>query len=138
MTPQEPVQNHEIKSILLLDDDPDLAFTMKALLESRNFVVTAVTNGAEGLREILAFDFDVILCDLMMPTMPGDMFYLAVQRSRPHLCKRFIFITGQQNNVRVEEFLRTVDGVALFKPVHTEDLIRAISLVLKRPEDAPS
>jgi CheY-like chemotaxis protein len=57
----------EIKSILLLDDDSDLADTLKLLLESRNFVVTTVANGVDGLREIMSLDFDVIICDMMMP-----------------------------------------------------------------------
>ena len=122
----------EIKSILLLDDDQELADTLKALLEQHNFVVTTASNGADGLREVMAMDFDVILCDLMMPHMPGDMFYLAVQKTKPHLSKRFIFITGHSNNPRVAEFLRKVDGLAVFKPVPTEELVRMISLVLKR------
>jgi len=64
----------EIKSILLLDDDIDLADTLKLLLESRNYVVTTVKNGVEGLHEIMAFDFDIVMCDMLMPSMPGDMF----------------------------------------------------------------
>jgi DNA-binding response OmpR family regulator len=122
----------EIKSILLLDDDQELADTLKALLESHNFVVTTVSNGADGLREIMDMDFDVILCDLLMPHMPGDMFYLAVQKTKPHLCKRFIFITGHSNNPRVAEFLQRIDGLAVFKPVPAEELVRMISLVLQR------
>jgi DNA-binding response OmpR family regulator len=122
----------EIKSILLLDDDEELAETLKQLLEAHNFVVTTASNGADGLREIMAMDFDVIVCDLMMPHMPGDMFYLAVQKTKPHLCKRFIFITGHNNNPRVVDFLKRVDGLAVFKPVPSEELVRMISLVLKR------
>ncbi len=122
----------EIKSILLLDDDQELADTLKALLEQHNFVVTTVTNGAAGLREIMVFDFDVILCDMQMPHMRGDMFYLAVQKTKPHLCKRFIFVTAHKDDPRVSEFLQKINGEALFKPVSTEDLIRTISLVLKR------
>jgi DNA-binding NarL/FixJ family response regulator len=80
----------------------------------------------------MAMDFDVIVCDLMMPHMPGDMFYLAVQKTKPHLCKRFIFITGHNNNPRVVDFLKRVDGLAVFKPVPSEELVRMISLVLKR------
>lgn len=121
----------DIKSILLLDDDIDLADTLKMLLESRNFVVTTVKNGVEGLHEIMAFDFDIIMCDMMMPAMPGDMFYLAVQRTKPHLCKRFIFITGHSGNPKIDEFLKKVDAVVLAKPVVTEDLISAISFVMK-------
>jgi CheY-like chemotaxis protein len=58
------------------------------------YQVTNVPLGAEGVQQVLASDFDAIVCDMVMPNFPGDMFYLAVQRARPHLCQRFIFITG--------------------------------------------
>lgn len=122
----------EIKNILLVDDDVELASTLKLLLESRNFVVTAVPSGVEGLREVMDFDFDVIICDMMMPHMAGDMFYLAVQKTKPELCKRFLFVTGHADNPKVEAFLKRVDGTVLFKPVLTDELVRMISLVLQR------
>src|SRR4030095_17078379 len=103
--PGEETSELEIKSILLLDDDVELANALKELLQSRNFVVTTVSNGAEGLREVMALDFDAIICDMLMPHMPGDMFYLAVQRTKPHLCRRFIFITGHSDKPKVTEFL---------------------------------
>lgn len=122
----------EIKSILLLDDDQELADTLKSLLESHNFVVTTASNGADGLREVMALDFDVIICDLLMPHMPGDMFYLAVQKVKPALAQRFIFITGHSDNEKVASFLEKTEGLVLFKPVSTEELVEMISLVLKR------
>lgn len=131
----EDSTNLDIKSILLLDDDIDLANTLKMLLESRNFLVTTVKNGVEGLHEIMAFDFDVVMCDMMMPAMPGDMFYLAVQRTKPHLCKRFIFITGHGDTPKIDEFLKSVDAMVLSKPVVTDELVGAISFVLKNSEN---
>jgi CheY-like chemotaxis protein len=122
----------EIKNVLLVDDDFELADTLKALLESHNFVVTTVTNGAEALREVMQFDFDVIICDLLMPEMPGDMFYLAVQKTKPRMTGRFLFITGYADNPKVEAFLKRINGLVLQKPVLTEDLVRMISLILKR------
>jgi DNA-binding response OmpR family regulator len=126
----------EIKSILLLDDDVELADTLKLLLESRNYVVTTVKNGVEGLREVLDLDFDIIMCDMMMPTMPGDMFYLAVQRTKPHLCSRFIFITAHSENPKVSGFLKKTKAMVLYKPVATDELIRAISIVLRNTENS--
>ena len=122
----------EIKRILLIDDDHELADTLKLLLEAHNFVVTVAYDGVEGLRETIVMDFDVILCDLMMPHMPGDMFYLAVQKMKPHLSSRFIFITGYSNDQRVSQFLHRVNGLVIHKPACTEDLIRMISFVLTR------
>jgi DNA-binding response OmpR family regulator len=125
----------EIKNILLVDDDEALADTLKLLLESRNFIVTTSHNGAEALREVLAFDFDVIICDMLMPKMAGDMFYLAVQKTKPEMAKRFLFVTGHADNPKVNSFLKSIDGLVVFKPVLTEELVRMISLVLKRTAD---
>ena len=131
--PSKPAPSHDIKSILLLDDDIELADTLKQLLEAHNFVVTTVGNGVDGVREIMRFDFDLIMCDMMMPRMPGDMFYFAVERTKPHLCPRFIFITGYPDKPEVVNFLGGLpEAVVLNKPVSEEDLIRTISYVLKR------
>jgi DNA-binding response OmpR family regulator len=124
----------EIKNVLLVDDDEDLANTLKLLLESHNFIVTTCSNGADALREVMAFDFDVIICDMLMPKMPGDMFYLAVQKTKPQLSTRFLFVTGHADNPKVESFLKSIDAKVIFKPVLTEELVSMISFVLNRAD----
>jgi DNA-binding response OmpR family regulator len=125
----------EIKNVLLVDDDVALANTLKLLLESHNFIVTTSCNGVDALREVMAFDFDVIICDMLMPKMAGDMFYLAVQKIKPQLAPRFLFVTGHADNPKVDAFLKSIDAEVVFKPVLTEELVRMISLVLRRAED---
>jgi len=71
--------------VLLLDDDTALRDVITDFLTDSGYTVVAVSNGAEGIREMVARDFSVILCDLMMPTLPGDMFYRAAERIRPRL-----------------------------------------------------
>jgi DNA-binding response OmpR family regulator len=129
-------QELEIKNILLIDDDEDLANTLKLLLESHNYIVTTAAHGVAALREVMAFDFDVIICDMMMPKMAGDMFYLAVQKVKPHLNSRFLFVTGHADNPKVDTFLKSIDAQVIFKPVLTEELVRGIGMVLKRNEEA--
>jgi DNA-binding response OmpR family regulator len=126
----------EIKNVLLLDDDAELADSLKALLEAHNFVVTTANDGGSGLREVMEIDFDVIICDLLMPGIPGDMFYLAVKKTKPFMANRFVFITGHRGNEKVDDFLKSIDALVLFKPVLTEDLVRMISLVLKQSAEA--
>ena len=135
-TPSGESSELDIKSILVLDDDIELADTLKALLENHNFVVTTATNGVEGLREVMDLDFDVIICDMVMPSLPGDMFYLAVKKTKPHLCDRFLFITGHSDNPRVDAFLNQTNGLVLIKPVLTEELVPMITEILNRTASA--
>ena len=105
---------------------------LREFLTPQNYHIVSVSNGAAGIREILASDFDVILCDMMMPNLPGDMFYLAVQRSRPHLIRRFIFMTGHHGNPRIDDFIRNVGGLMLWKPFQLYQLMEAIQVVERK------
>ena len=117
------------KEILILEDDVALAMQLKEALEIQGYVVTVVSNGAEGLKKILATDFSIILCDMVMPNFPGDMFYLAVERVRPRLCKRFIFMTGYKGDRKIEEFIRRIRGLMLWKPFEMQVLFEALKVV---------
>lgn len=126
-----PVEcSEERKSILLVEDDEDLSAVLKILLQCQNYDVCVANRGVQGIGDILSRDFDVIICDMVMPTMPGDMFYLAVNKVKPHLCRRFIFITGHQHQPRIAAFLATVDRTILIKPLATRDLFLHVAAII--------
>ena len=122
MTDDRGQANREARQILVVEDDSELAGMLDYFLRSRGHQVTAVSNGVDGLRAVMAQDYDAILCDMVMPQMAGDMFYLAVRRVRPHLCERFIFVTAHQERPRVKEFLNQVREMVLRKPFNLDDL----------------
>src|SRR5947209_15354865 len=90
LTPANGMKRLQPQKILLLEDDKKFNATVKEYLQSHSYDVVSVENGAEGVRKVLADDFAVILCDMMMPTLSGPMFYRAIERAKPHLCNRFI------------------------------------------------
>ncbi|MDP9291231.1 MAG: response regulator [Verrucomicrobiota bacterium] len=124
--------------ILFLEDDVAFKDAITDFLESQFYAVTGVPSGVEGVREIMANDFDVIVCDMMMPSLPGDMFYYAVERMRPYLCARFIFITGAKGDKKIHEFIRKVNGTILMKPFHVQDLLETIRFVQSKTSGLPS
>lgn len=137
--PHEP----SAESVLVLEDDIGFGDALRLFLEAQGFAVTRVTDGAEGLRQILAADFDYIICDMVMPNMTGEQFYQAVEQRRPELCKRFIFMTGHHADPRSDIFIRRVRGLMLWKPFPLADLLTAIQIVrrhsreeLLRPSEA--
>lgn len=112
--------------VLVLDDDDDFREILSDFLVTRFFEVTSVRDGAEGLREILKEPFDLIVCDMMMPQVSGEMFYWAVSRIRPAARLRFVFITGHQNDAKVQAFFQRVDATVLLKPFNFEALNAAL------------
>jgi len=65
------------KRVLLLEDRDDFREVLCDHLVSRRFQVIFVPSGVEGVREIKKDPFDLIICDMMMPGMGGEMFYWA-------------------------------------------------------------
>jgi CheY-like chemotaxis protein len=120
------------RKILLVEDDPAFQEIMRDFLTESGYAVQAVQNGVEGVHEVLASDFEVILCDMMMPTLPGDMFFRAVERMRPHLCERFVFMTGHRGNQKVNDFVSLVRGTMLTKPFQVDDLLEMIAFIQVR------
>ena len=96
------------------------------------FQVTSVPSGVEGLLEIRKDVFDLIICDMLMPGMGGEMFYWAVTRIRPAAAQRFIFFTGHRNNPAIEFFFKRVNATVLMKPFSLRALDSTIDDVLRR------
>ena len=118
--------------VLLLEDRDDFREVLHDHLVFSSCQVTSVPSGVEGLREIMNGAFDLIICDMMMPKVGGEMFYWAVTRVRPATARRFIFFTGHQNNPAIEFFFRRVNATVLRKPFSLAALDSAVESVLLR------
>jgi len=118
--------------VLLLEDRDDFREVLRDHLGSRLFQVTSVPSGVEGLREIMKGAFDLIICDMMMPGMGGEMFYWAVTRIQPATDQRFIFFTGHRNDPAIEFFFKRVNATVLLKPFKLKALDSAIADVLRK------
>lgn len=60
-----------VPSVLVIDDDAPIRFLIGKVLERSGISVTLASDGAEAIRLFSAGRYDVIVLDLMMPTMTG-------------------------------------------------------------------
>lgn len=118
--------------VLLLEDRDDLREVLHEHLGLRGYEVTAVPNGTEGLREVMKNAFDLIICDMIMPQVGGEMFYWAVTRVRSAAGQRFLFFTGHQNDPKIEFFFQRVNATVLRKPFKLAELDSAIRQVFRK------
>lgn len=119
-----------IESVLVVDDEPDLRIIARIALESvGGWRTTLVASGPEALEHARRDSPDVILLDVMMPSMDGPS-TLAQLRADPQTADiPVIFLTAKVQGVEVERFLALgVAGVLRkpFDPMKLADEVRRI------------
>jgi CheY-like chemotaxis protein len=76
---------NEPTAILVVDDHPSVAITLKDILEAKGFKVYAATSGAEALIILGEQSIDILLTDVRMPDMNGVALYREVRKTHPKL-----------------------------------------------------
>ena len=118
-------------SILIVEDNVPLATCLEMLLEAHSYEVSRTADGFGGLESIKLMDFDVILCDLMMPGLTGDRLHSEVRRIKPHLCDRFIFMSGDPDKGKWAKSLASTDRPIFEKPFALTELLKVIEEVVQ-------
>jgi CheY-like chemotaxis protein len=113
--PRESRRSRRRARVLVVDDEPALALTLRCVLERDHDVVTA-GEGRAAIALLENGDFDLILCDLGMPGLSGDAVYERIAAARPELAARFVFMTGGAFTARLQGFLDRVPNARLQKP----------------------
>jgi len=130
--PEDVAPTGPPRKVLLLEDRTDFRQILRDYLVSCSYQVISVNSGIQGLRAVMKGAFDIIICDMMMPRMGGEMFYWAVTRVRPATRQRFIFFTGHKHNPPLEFFFQRVNATVLYKPFKLGALDSAICDVLRK------
>jgi two-component system nitrogen regulation response regulator NtrX len=123
-------QTFELKALLLVDDDKQLASALQWILADENFLVDLAFDGDEALLKVKAHAYDAVICDLKMPNLQGDQFYIQARDLRPDLGDRFIFITGYATDPQVRHFLIENEVKFLVKPFPIAGLISCVRELL--------
>ena len=121
------------KKILVVDDDAALVRVIAQVLTRKGYEVLEAKNGQEGLRLLFSHKPDLVLLDVVMPTMDG---WQACTRIRDISSTiPIIMLTGKRRTE--EDVVRGLDYGAddyLFKPVGNKELMARVQAMLRRAE----
>lgn len=124
------VHTLELKAVLVVDDDKQLASALQWILADENYLVDVAFDGEEALLKVKVHEYDAVICDVMMPRLRGDEFYIQAKKLRPDLADRFIFITGFAANSDIREFLSARRLKHLVKPFPIKELTACVKKLL--------
>lgn len=114
--------------ILVIDDEEDVADTLRDLLESLGQRVTVAIGGACGWEQLAipGAQYDMVTLDLKMPDFPGPKLWERLMAVGSPLAERVVFVTGDTVSSETHQFLEHAGRPVLQKPFDLEGLVALV------------
>lgn len=120
-------------SILLIEDDPDLAGLIQFRLGREGYEVRHIADGEQGLAEIASGERpDLVVTDVMMPFHSGFEIVAAIRAKEDWADVPVIMLTNMANEKDVLRGLRIGASEYLTKPFRPSELVARIHKMLGR------
>jgi len=115
-----------MKTILIVDDDPDVVDSIKRVLRVNAYRVYTANDGEECLKKVDEFKPDLVLLDIMMPGMPVEEVVKQIRDSK------IAFISIVRVSDAQKRGLCSQENVVGFfqKPFDVADLVEKVELIL--------
>jgi DNA-binding response OmpR family regulator len=127
-TPREP-------RVLLVDDDRELCQMLSEYLSAEHFAVKSVHDGSDALAELEVSDFEILILDVMLPTLSGfDVLRkLGATHGTP-----ILMLTARGDDVDRIVGLELGADDYLSKPFNPRELVARIRAILRRASNRPA
>ncbi len=131
--PDSKIKEHipgGVEHILLVDDEEAILSMEKMMLERLGYQLTSRASSIEALKAFKdnPAKFDLVITDMAMPNMPGDMLSIELMKIRPDI--PILICTGFSDTMSEEKAdLLGIDGF-LLKPIVMKDLSQKIRGIL--------
>ncbi len=124
------ISNNKVKKILLVDDEPDITFTIKNMLYDTGFQIYTFNDPITPLKLYRSDFYDLVILDIKIPNMDGFELYIKIKEKDPTV--KICFLTAIATFD--EEFRKSrpeVDRIIaeecfIQKPITTEDLVKKL------------
>src|SRR5215469_16003220 len=114
-------EKQKIKRILLVDDEYDVNFAVKLILEQNGFKVDSFTDASEALQNFRTGRYELVILDVKLPTMDGFSLYEKIKKidDKVIIC----FLTAADNayyKISKKHYPSVNENCVIHKPVDNE------------------
>ena len=121
------------KKIMVVDDEPDILFTVGQMLELSGYEIIMAKNGEEAIRNLSESEInpDLIILDIMMPEISGWDVAAKIKENPSWKNIPIIFLTAKGDTMSIG-----MGGLAaedyIVKPFNIEDLKNRVDNILNK------
>ncbi|MGZ5470429.1 MAG: response regulator [Nitrososphaeraceae archaeon] len=122
------------KKILLIDDEPDVTYTIKKILEDNGFKVDSFNDPILALNYYKVNFYDLVILDIKMPKMDGFELYTKIREkeSKVKICFLTAIATFNEEFRKIRLTLgKTInEDYFIQKPINMEDLTKKLTSIM--------
>ncbi|HSN31700.1 MAG TPA: PAS domain S-box protein [Ideonella sp.] len=122
-----PAVSESTRSILVIDDEPEIRDALTEILAGARHRVVAVASGHEALERMAAERYDVIFTDIRMPDLDGRALFREIELRWPAQAERVVFVTGDTLTRGLSEFISESRRPLIEKPFLPAELRRMVA-----------
>jgi nitrogen-specific signal transduction histidine kinase/ActR/RegA family two-component response regulator len=122
--------------LLVVDDESDVGELLSDILRTRGYETQYVASPKAALELMRDRDFQGVLMDLRMPEMSGTELWRELQRERPALALKTIFMTGDYASPETTAMVGATERPFLSKPFRPDELDLALATLTRSSKDA--
>jgi DNA-binding response OmpR family regulator len=126
------MSNEAPKKILIVEDEPTQRILAKEILESAGYIVRSSDDGKHGLNMAIKTQPDLIILDLMLPSLDGYALCAALRECERTAQIPIILITGSKEPDVIKRGLAAGANDFVNKPVDWQFLADRVDFVLKQ------
>jgi len=114
------------KKILIIEDDPDVRQTLRAMLEEADYSILEAEDGITGEKEILLHNPDAVILDLGLPERRGEDILNFIKQHEPTKKIPIIILTGEGTVSKKLACMLKGANKFINKPYDNVDLLKAV------------
>lgn len=119
------------KKILIVDDEPDILYTVAQMLEMHGYEVIKAKDGEECFNELSKTTPDLVLLDIMMPEMSGWDVAAKIKENPKWNNIPIIFLTAKGDTMSIGMGNMAAEDY-IVKPFDIEDLKKRVEGILNK------
>jgi two-component system response regulator ArlR len=122
-----------VKNILIVEDEANISDFVKGELEYEGYNVCIKEDGREGLEEALKNEYDLIILDVMLPSMNGFEICRRLKREKQ---STVIMLSAKDSVMDKVNGLQIGADDYIAKPFAIEELLARIEVVFRRQDNS--
>ena len=124
------------RSILVVDDEPDIVITLRTVLERNNFKVDTYTEPQQAIKNFKPNTYSLLILDIKMPQMNGFELYKELIKIDKNIKVCFLTALSELHDYdafKKEVFPKSGQRYYIQKPIENEEILERVNEILNTP-----